>query len=246
DIGDKPNHREDITSDELIAEYKKLKEYLGKKSLTQSDMNKKGKFSSSTYERRFGSWNKFLKHIGDSPNINTDISKKDLLNDYHRIGEKIGKVTPVLKKEKNNRPRTMLHLELYESGKYTKPKEWVDDKPDGLLSPLILFKKEFEMEYPSQEVYEFMYKKYIEKDTKYSNSNFLLKEFDYKDKSILDLCGGAGYVSEYMLNQEVKEIDYFDQSNIMIHERVKTEKKINKFYGDVQTQLPNKKYAPHI
>ena len=91
DIGEKMNHREDITSDELIAEYKRLKEYLDKKSLTQSDMNKKGKFSSSTYERRFGSWNKFLKHIGDLPNINTCISKKDLLDDYHRISEKIGK-----------------------------------------------------------------------------------------------------------------------------------------------------------
>lgn len=90
-IGEKPNHREDIIRDELIAEYKKLKEYLGKKSLTQSDMNKKGKFSSSTYERRFGSWNKFLKHIGDLPNINTNISKKNLLDDYHRIREKIGK-----------------------------------------------------------------------------------------------------------------------------------------------------------
>lgn len=58
----------DISNEELIDEYVKLKAYLGKKTLTQADMNEKGKFSSSTFERRFGSWNKFLQKIGDRRN----------------------------------------------------------------------------------------------------------------------------------------------------------------------------------
>lgn len=81
----------DISDQELIAEYSKLKEYLGKQTLTQADMNKKGRFSSSTYERRFGSWNKFLQEIGETPNVRTGITKKDLLRDYSRIAIKLDK-----------------------------------------------------------------------------------------------------------------------------------------------------------
>jgi hypothetical protein len=81
----------DTSDEELIKEYFKLKQYLEKNSLTQTDMNKKGKFSSSTYERRFGSWNKFLNKIGEEQNVKTNISKEDLLKDYMRIKLEIGK-----------------------------------------------------------------------------------------------------------------------------------------------------------
>lgn len=77
--------RRSIPEEELIEEYLKLKKQLKKESLTQKDMNNCGKFCSSVYERRFGSWNKFLKHIGDNTNLNMDISEKDLIDDYLRI-----------------------------------------------------------------------------------------------------------------------------------------------------------------
>jgi len=81
----------DVSNQELIEEYHKLKEYLGKGTLTQGDMNSKGRYSSSTYERRFGSWNKFLQSIGESPNIQTGITKDDLLKDYLRIADSLQK-----------------------------------------------------------------------------------------------------------------------------------------------------------
>jgi hypothetical protein len=81
----------DVSNQELIDEYFKLKEYLGKKTLTQADMNEKGRFSSSTFERRFGGWNKFLQEIGETPNVRTGITTENLLNDYSEISIKLNK-----------------------------------------------------------------------------------------------------------------------------------------------------------
>lgn len=83
--GEKYPKNRKIPDGELVAEYLKLKKQLKKESLTQRDMNDCGKFSSTVYERRFGSWNKFLKHIGDNANVNTNISEKDLIDEYSRI-----------------------------------------------------------------------------------------------------------------------------------------------------------------
>lgn len=57
--------RINIPEKELVKAYLKLKKQLRKNLLTQKDMNQYGEFSSSVYERRFGSWNKFLNYIGD-------------------------------------------------------------------------------------------------------------------------------------------------------------------------------------
>lgn len=85
--------KRDIPEEDLIKAYLKLKKQLKKDSLTQKDMNKFGDFSSSVYERRFGSWNKFLKHVGDRENLKTDISKKDLKEEYLRIKSILNKGT---------------------------------------------------------------------------------------------------------------------------------------------------------
>ena len=55
-------------------------------------MNEFGEYSSSVYERRYGSWNKFLEKIGDKPNIRTDISKNELIKDYFRIRSELKKI----------------------------------------------------------------------------------------------------------------------------------------------------------
>lgn len=57
--------RRNIPEKELVKAYLKLRKQLRKNLLTQKDMNRYGEFSSSVYERRFGSWNKFLNYIGD-------------------------------------------------------------------------------------------------------------------------------------------------------------------------------------
>jgi hypothetical protein len=86
-----PHQKRILTKNELVECYLKLKKQLKKGSLTQRDMDKYGDFSSSVYIRKFGSWNKFLKELGEEPNINTNISKEDLISDYYRVKLKIGK-----------------------------------------------------------------------------------------------------------------------------------------------------------
>lgn len=165
------------------------------------------------------------------------VDKNINIGDNILENQELGYITPVLKKVKNNRPINMLHLELYNKKYYTEPKEWLDEKPKGLLDPFILIEKIFNMDYPDKNTYEFLYKKYIEKDFKFEN----YKHFDYTNKSILDLCGGAGYTSKFMLNQNVKEIDYFDLSKVMIDSELLNEN-INIYNGNVLKDLPNKKY----
>lgn len=166
------------------------------------------------------------------------IVKKNInIGDIILENEELGYITPILKKVKNNRPINMLHLELYNKKLYKEPKEWLDEKPKGLLDPFILIDELFNMDYPSKNDYEFLYKKYIEKDFKFNN----YLKLDYKHKSILDLCGGAGYTSQFMLTQKTKEIDYFDLSSIMIDDCL-LDSKVNIYNGNVLTDLPEKQY----
>ncbi|WP_445367900.1 homing endonuclease associated repeat-containing protein [Methylomonas sp. BW4-1] len=87
-----PYQKRNISDEELVMEYLKLKKLLKKTSLTQKDMNEFGKYSSSVYERRYGNWNKFLNTIGDKLNLRTDISKEELINEYFRIKAELGKI----------------------------------------------------------------------------------------------------------------------------------------------------------
>ena len=84
--------KKNIQEAELIREYLKLKKILRKHSLTQKDMNEFGKYSSSVYERRYRSWNKFLLEIGDVPNVRTDISREELISEYFRIKANLQKI----------------------------------------------------------------------------------------------------------------------------------------------------------
>ncbi len=89
---EEPYQKRNITKEDLVKAYLKLKKQLNKDSLTQRDMDDYGDYSSSVYLRRFGSWNKFLTSIVyDKPNINTNISKGDLKSDYYRIKNLLGK-----------------------------------------------------------------------------------------------------------------------------------------------------------
>ncbi|MDO9391379.1 MAG: restriction endonuclease [bacterium] len=85
--------KRNIPEADLIRAYLGLKKQLNKESLTQKDMNDFGNYCASVYERRFGSWNKFLKYIGDKENLKTDISKKDLKEEYLRIKNILNKST---------------------------------------------------------------------------------------------------------------------------------------------------------
>ncbi len=63
------NSRNLNTDQEAIDEYRRVKKLLGKDYITQNDMNEHGEISSALYIWRFGSWRKFLIHIGEDPTV---------------------------------------------------------------------------------------------------------------------------------------------------------------------------------
>jgi 5-methylcytosine-specific restriction endonuclease McrA len=67
------------TDQELIDELRRVsEEYCGGETPTQKDMNKYGKYSAATYERRFESWNDVLEVVGLKVNVYKDYTDEDL------------------------------------------------------------------------------------------------------------------------------------------------------------------------
>lgn len=83
--------RRNIPEQELVNAYLKLKKQLRKQFLTQHDMNEYGEFSSSVFERRWGSWTKFLSSVGDTGSRRTGITDDDLKSDYLAVRKRLGK-----------------------------------------------------------------------------------------------------------------------------------------------------------
>ncbi|NOT23968.1 MAG: restriction endonuclease [Nitrospiraceae bacterium] len=84
------HQRKNIPEPELVNAYLKLKKQLRKESLTQHDMNEYGAFSSSVYERRWGSWRKFLLSIGDKSTRGV-VTDNDLKGDYLDVRNRLAK-----------------------------------------------------------------------------------------------------------------------------------------------------------
>lgn len=62
-IGDELSVNTNISDDNLITDYYRVKKMLNKPRLSASDILKEGKYALSTYLKQFGSWNNFLKRI---------------------------------------------------------------------------------------------------------------------------------------------------------------------------------------
>jgi len=59
--------------------------------LPASSMKGEGKYSSNTYERRFGSWNEALKEVGLEVRTHQDFSEDDLIEEIKLVAEKAGR-----------------------------------------------------------------------------------------------------------------------------------------------------------
>jgi len=80
-----------IPYDELIAELKSVADLLGH-APSLKEFEKFGAYSCAPYKKRFGDWSNTLNAAGlDMPESTTPISKQDLLNDFERVGRKLGK-----------------------------------------------------------------------------------------------------------------------------------------------------------
>ena len=80
-----------ISTEEMILDYNKVKEKIGKQP-TLEDINTHGKYTSSVYRRRFGNWTTFLNSVGDKPIQERDISGKELIDNYYQVKEKLNRV----------------------------------------------------------------------------------------------------------------------------------------------------------
>lgn len=92
-------HR-DIPDQDLLDDVKRVADSLGTNLLSRDIYNKYGKYSSSTIERRFGSWKFALEKICISPSRghiknanNINVNDEQLLEDLRATAKKLGLVT---------------------------------------------------------------------------------------------------------------------------------------------------------
>lgn len=79
-----------ISNDDLIQAFRALRERLGR-SVRICDMDMHGKYSSTVYRKRWGSWSKFLSEVGEAPIVRRDITKDDLVKEYNRVRTQLGR-----------------------------------------------------------------------------------------------------------------------------------------------------------
>jgi hypothetical protein len=88
------NRENNISESALLAELQDLADGLGR-APTVSDMSQQGAYSSSVYEKEFGSWNDALSEAGFKINHEIDISKSKLLDELQRLTDELGR-TPTI------------------------------------------------------------------------------------------------------------------------------------------------------
>jgi 5-methylcytosine-specific restriction endonuclease McrA len=85
-----PPNEVGIQNEQLIEEIKRLESELGHIP-TRRDMESHGQYSSDTYKRRFGSWNKALGEAGyEDRNLHRNVSREDLISEINRLHNKLG------------------------------------------------------------------------------------------------------------------------------------------------------------
>ena len=117
-----------ITKDDCINNYNKVKSIIGYPPTVQ-DMNEHGEISISTYNKRFGNFNKFKKSINESIRLDRNPSKEDLIDSLIELKNKIGK-TPTLEEMKNNGISPAPYIKHFGSGS-----SWNDALENIGLSP---------------------------------------------------------------------------------------------------------------
>ncbi len=73
-----------IGKDELLDEIRRLADGRNNPP-TAAEMKDNGNYSDTTYQNRFGSWNKALREAGYNPNVETTVTDTDLLEEIHRL-----------------------------------------------------------------------------------------------------------------------------------------------------------------
>lgn len=75
---------------ELLQHLRELADQLDK-TPTKKEMNEHGEYSQSPYQDRFGSWNNAIQAAGLESNRSTAVTEAELIEDYQRVADKLGK-----------------------------------------------------------------------------------------------------------------------------------------------------------
>ena len=106
------------TKEELIKEFLRVKNLLGRKPQMR-ETGKYGQYSYQQYVTRFGSWNDFLKEIGEPVRYyrSKEVTKEDLINNYYFIKRKLSLYSYQIPRIKdiNNRNLSKYGCSLYQS-----------------------------------------------------------------------------------------------------------------------------------
>jgi hypothetical protein len=84
------NVRSDIPEKELLSEIQSLSDEISKTPESR-EMDQRGKFDSTTYSSRFGSWNEALKQAGFDPLLRSDIPESELIDEIHRLADTLNR-----------------------------------------------------------------------------------------------------------------------------------------------------------
>jgi hypothetical protein len=84
------NVRSDIPNSELIDELHSVKKQLGK-TPGMREMDQHGRFDSTTYEAKFGTWNDALKAAGLNPILRSDIPEPELIDEIERLADELNR-----------------------------------------------------------------------------------------------------------------------------------------------------------
>ena len=83
------NNEHNIAKSDLLNELTRLKEQLGR-TPTSRDMAKHGKYGTSNYPNKFGSWNDAVREAGLEPTREREVPTEELLEEIERVVEKVG------------------------------------------------------------------------------------------------------------------------------------------------------------
>lgn len=83
-------HNRDVPEEELLEDLKRINEIISGK-LTRNKYNELGKYSSSTYERRFGNWGNALIKAGLKINQFRNITDEELFKNLEEVWIKLGR-----------------------------------------------------------------------------------------------------------------------------------------------------------
>lgn len=76
---------------ELVLDLKKVAEFLGKREITRKEYDKKGKYHSATYMRRFGGWNSTLEKAGLKIGLIRTITEEELFENLEMVWRSLGR-----------------------------------------------------------------------------------------------------------------------------------------------------------